>query len=99
MAVIVVRDIIVGTWQVALVVLGLRPLQAPGIVKVPIGSRSPLGVTVSSLVESLSPGSILIDVDWDERLMYFHVIDASTPDRVRAKVQRFYERYQRRVFP
>ncbi len=99
LAVIVVRDIIVGTWQVALVVLGLRPLHAPGIVKVPIGNRSPVGVTVSSFVESLSPGSILIDIDWNERVMYFHFIDASAPDRVRARLQRFYERYQRRVFP
>ena len=99
LAVIVARDIIVGTWQVAVVVLGLRPLHAPGIVKVPIGNRSPVGVTVSSLIESLSPGSILIDIDWDERVMYFHVVDASDPDQFRVKLRRFYERYQRRVFP
>jgi multicomponent Na+:H+ antiporter subunit E len=95
----VVGDIIAGTWRVALIVLGLRPLRAPGIVKVPIGNRSPLGVAVSSLVETLSPGSVLIDVDWDERAMYLHVIDASDPDHVRHQMQEFYERYQRHVFP
>lgn len=95
----VVRDIIVSTWRVSLIVLGLRPLRAPGIVRVPIGNRSPAGVTVSSLVETLSPGSVLIDVDWEERAMYIHVIDASDPDHIRHRMQEFYERYQRRVFP
>ena len=31
--------------------------------------------------------------------MLFHVIDASDPDAVRAQLDRFYQRYQRRVFP
>ncbi len=95
----IVRDVVADTGRVALIVLGLRPLRAPGIVKVPIGDRSPTGVVVSSLVETLSPGSVLIDIDWEERALYFHVIDASDPDKVRHQVQTFYERYQRHVFP
>ena len=35
-ALAVVRDITVGTWQVAAVVLGIRPLRHPGIVIVPM---------------------------------------------------------------
>jgi multisubunit Na+/H+ antiporter MnhE subunit len=31
--------------------------------------------------------------------MLFHVIDASDPDAVRDHLDRFYQRYQRRVFP
>jgi multisubunit Na+/H+ antiporter MnhE subunit len=95
----VVRDVVVSTWRVALIVLGVRPLRAPGIVKVPIGGRSPVGVAVSSLVETLSPGSVLIDIDWEDRIMYIHVIDASDPDKVRRQMQSFYDRYQRHVFP
>ena len=95
----VVRDVVVSTWRVALIVLGVRPLRAPGIVKVPIGGRSPVGVAVSSLVETLSPGSVLIDIDWEDRIMHIHVIDASDPDKVRRQMQSFYDRYQRHVFP
>ena len=95
----VVRDVYTGTWRVALIVLGLQPLRAPGIVRVPIGDRSPTGVAVSSLVETLSPGSVLIDVDWEERVLYLHVIDATHPDKVREQMHTFYERYQRHVFP
>lgn len=92
-------DIVRGTWTVALVVLHLRPLRHPGIVAVPIGERSPIGVAVTALVTTLSPGSFLVDVDRRRGAMLIHVLDASNPDAVRADHERFYRRFQRRVFP
>ena len=94
-----VWDIVRGTWNVALVVLRLRPLRHPGIVAVPIGDRTPLGVAVTALVISLSPGEFLVDVDWERRVMLFHALDASDPDAIRAAHERFYRRFQRQVFP
>ena len=88
-----------GTWDVALRVLHLRPVEHPGIVLVPIGERTELGVAVTGLLVGLSPGSLLLDVDEGRRAMLFHVIDASDPDAVRAQIDGFYHRYQRRVFP
>lgn len=93
------RDVLGGTWQVILVVLHLRPLERAGIVAVPIGERTSGGVAVTALVTTLSPGAVLIDVDWEQRVMLFHVLDAKDPDRVRARHEDFYRRYQRRVFP
>ena len=95
----VILDIITGTWAVILVVLGLRPLRRPGIVAVPLGARTPLGVAVSAMATTLSPGSYLIDVDWERRVMLLHMLDASDPAAVVAAHQRFYEWYQWRVFP
>lgn len=92
-------DVVRGTWDVALRVLHLRGVEHPGIVLVPLGERTPIGVAVSALSTTLSPGSVLVDVDWAHRAMLVHVIDASDPDAIRAQHQRFYERYQRRVFP
>ncbi|HET9291666.1 MAG TPA: Na+/H+ antiporter subunit E, partial [Actinomycetes bacterium] len=48
-----------GTVDVALRVLHLRPVEQPGIVLVPIGERSELGVAVTGLLVGLSPGSLL----------------------------------------
>ena len=79
--------------------LHVRPLNHPGIVAVPIAERSPLGVAVSGLATTLSPGAFLVDVDWEQRVMLIHVLDASDPDEVRADHQRFYRRWQRHVFP
>jgi multicomponent Na+:H+ antiporter subunit E len=95
----VLVDIAVGTWDVALRVLGLRRIERTGVVRVPIGDRTERGVAVTALTSTLSPGSVLLDVDWERGDMLVHVIDASDPDAFRAKLDRFYDRYQRKVFP
>jgi multicomponent Na+:H+ antiporter subunit E len=95
----VLADIVIGTWDVALRVMHVRPADRPGLVRVPIGSRSTRGVAVSALATTLSPGTVLVDVDWPRREMLIHVLDASDPDEVRERLGRFYHRYQRRVFP
>lgn len=92
-------DVLRGTWDVALRVVGLRPVECSGVVLVPIGERTQLGVAVTGLLAGLSPGSMLVEVDNERQAMLFHVIDASDPDAVRDHLDRFYQRYQRRVFP
>lgn len=94
-----VWEIIIGTWEVALVTLHLRPLESPGIVAIPIGERTPTGVAVSALATTLSPGTFLVDVDWERGVFLIHIIDASDPEAVRRHHEEFYRRYQRGVFP
>lgn len=98
-AVAVVWEVVRGTWQVALVTLHIRPLRNPGVVVVPVGERTPTGVAVSALCVTLSPGEFLVDVDEERQEILYHIIDASDPDAVREHHQRFYERYQKWVFP
>lgn len=95
----VAYDVIEGTWDVTLRVLHIRGVERPGLVRVPIGERSERGVAVSALATTLSPGSVLVDVDWERGDMILHVLDASHPERVRERLDRMYDRYQRRVFP
>jgi multisubunit Na+/H+ antiporter MnhE subunit len=96
---ITIWEILIGSVRVALIVVGLRKLEHPGIVAVPIAGRSKMGVVVTGITTSMAPGSIVLDVDWDRQLMLVHVIDASDPDKVRADMQALYDRYQRKVFP
>lgn len=98
-AVAVGWEVVVGTWEVALVTLHLRPLGRSGIVAIPIGGRTETGVAVSALVATLSPGEVLVDVDQERGVMLIHVIDADDPESVRAHHEEFYRRYQRKVFP
>ncbi len=95
----VARDTLVGTWQVTQVTLYLKPIGKPGVVAVPIGERTPVGVAVSALVATISPGEVMIDVDWDKGMMLIHTMDAADPEGVRRAHEHFYQRYQRRVFP
>jgi multisubunit Na+/H+ antiporter MnhE subunit len=94
-----VYDITIGTWQVALVMVHLRPLGQGGVVRIPIEDRSHRGVAVTALVTTISPGSYFIDVDWERQEMIFHFLDASDPAAIRRQLSQFYERYQRQVFP
>jgi multicomponent K+:H+ antiporter subunit E/multicomponent Na+:H+ antiporter subunit E len=95
----IVWEIITGTWTVARIVLHPRPQNRPGIIVVPLGERTEAGTAISALAMSLSPGSSLISIDWERRVMLVHLLDASDPDEARAALQQFYERYQRAVFP
>ncbi|HEX2183851.1 MAG TPA: Na+/H+ antiporter subunit E [Rubrobacteraceae bacterium] len=98
-AAVVFREIVVGTWEVALVTLHLRPLVRPGIVAVPIGDRTPFGVAVWTLVTGLPPGSFFVDVDRGRGVALIHLLDASDPDAFRREQEDFYRRYQSKVFP
>lgn len=95
----VVWDIVQGTWTVSLYSLGVKKLESPGIVAVPIGERTPVGVAVSTLATTLSPGTFLVEVNWERRVMLIHSIEAGDPDAVRESLEDMYQRYQKKVFP
>jgi multicomponent Na+:H+ antiporter subunit E len=99
LALAVLGEVVVGTWQVALVVTGLRPLRRPGIVAVPVGERTRAGVAATALAVTLSPGEVFVDLDEERGVMLIHVLDATDPAAVRLRHEAFYRRYQRGVFP
>lgn len=96
---VILWEILVGTWEVTLVTLHLRPLVKPGIVAVPIGDRTPLGVAVWAVVTGLPPGSFFVDVDRGRGVALIHVLDAQDPEAFRERQEIFYRRYQNKVFP
>lgn len=98
-ALAVVREILAGTWEVTLITLHLRPLEEPGIVAVPIGERTPSGVSAWAVVTGLPPGSFLVDIDRERGVALIHVIDARDPEAFRREQAEFYRRYQSKVFP
>ena len=95
----VFREVVVGTWEVTLVTLHLRPLKRPGIVEVPIGERTPARVAVWAVVTGLPPGSFFVDVDGGRGVVLIHILDASDPEAFRRQQEDFYRRFQRGVFP
>lgn len=92
-------DVLYGVWIVTLAIFKRVPDARSGVVAVPFDERSPEAVGLSGLVATLSPGEVLIDVDWERDLMYLHVLDADDPDAVRAAHRRLYQKHQRKVLP
>jgi multisubunit Na+/H+ antiporter MnhE subunit len=87
-------DILKGTWAVMLITVGIRPLRKPGIVKMPIRGHSPYGVGPVGYFVTLSPGSFLVDVDWEAGEMLVHVIDASDPEAARRDAEKYYRLWE-----
>jgi multicomponent Na+:H+ antiporter subunit E len=98
-AFVVIREIIKGTWEVSLVTLHLRPLNQPGIVAVPIGDRTPSGLSAWAVVTGLPPGSFFVDIDGERGVALIHLLDAGDPEAFRREQEDFYRRYQSKVFP
>jgi len=95
----VLADVVRGTWRMMHVILGPSPGANQGVVEVPLGERTEGGARVSALVASMAPGSVLLEIDWERRVMRFHMVDASRADEFRADMERFYRERQRAVFP
>ncbi len=85
-----VIDILKGTWLVAKYVIGIEQMDHPGIVKIPLGQHSRAGVGIVSLLVTISPGSFMVDIDWEDSSMLVHYIDASNPAQLRRDVERYY---------
>lgn len=91
--------IIRGTVQVARTVLGWSSARNAGFVVVPRGERTHSGVVVNGMLETLSPGSVLVGIDEGDDSWTIHVLQAEDTDEIRADLDRFYDRFQRPVWP
>jgi multisubunit Na+/H+ antiporter MnhE subunit len=79
--------------------LSRNPARDAGFVEVPIGRRTDAGTAASALFDSLSPGSVVVDIDTARGIMTIHVMDATDKEALRAERQDFYHRHQRRAIP
>lgn len=92
-------EIVSGTVQVAGAVLSPRIPDRAGFVTIPDANRTSSGVVISGLLNTLSPGSVLIEVHPDPGSWTIHALDASDEQKVIEQAQEFYERFQRPVWP
>jgi multisubunit Na+/H+ antiporter MnhE subunit len=70
-----------------------------GCVAVPSGGPPAPATAASALFDSLSPGSVVVDIDTARGIMTIHVMDATDKEALRAERQDFYHRHQRRAIP
>ena len=84
-----------GSLTMLRVLLGLQSWRRGGLVEVAVGPRSEGAVVLNALVVTAAPGTVLIQMDEDDRVMLLHSIDASDPDALRRDLDRFYHVYQR----
>lgn len=74
--------IIRASWQVAWLAFRPQPLPRSAIVKTHLHTDSDWLQTLAAEVNMLVPGSVVVDTDRRERLIFLHVLDADSDEKV-----------------
>ena len=74
--------IIRASWQVAWLALRPAPLPRSAIVKTHLHTDSDWLQTLAAEVNMLVPGSVVVEVDRSDRLIFLHVLDADSDEKV-----------------
>lgn len=84
-------DLVVASVQVAWLAVRPSGVTRNSVLAAPLATRSDFIMTLVATALSLVPGSIVVEVDREQSILYLHVIDVGTPegaDRFREKVRR-----------
>lgn len=86
--VLAVREVLKGSWKVATAAAGLRPQPRGAVVEVPLGDRPAVNPAALAILETLSPGTYLIDTDRERGVMIYHLFDAADAPEMRRRQAR-----------
>ncbi|WBU39288.1 Na+/H+ antiporter subunit E [Homoserinibacter sp. YIM 151385] len=84
-------DLVRASFQVAARAFDPRGIRGNAVIAVQLHTRSDFIVTITSVVVSLVPGSIVVEVDRDRSILYLHALGARTEadiEKVRRDVLR-----------
>jgi len=95
---VLIKEIIKANIMVARIVLQPKIDIKPGIIAVPIDSKTDLGITAIANTITLTPGTLTIDVSDDKSILYVHAIDATDPEGVAQSIKDDLEKYTMEAF-
>jgi multicomponent Na+:H+ antiporter subunit E len=95
---VLVVEIIKANIMVAKIVLQPKIDIKPGIIAVPIDSKTDIGITAIANTITLTPGTLTIDVSEDRKVLYVHAIDATDPEGVAQSIKDDLEKYTMEAF-
>lgn len=65
---------------------------SPGVVRVPLDARTDGEILLLTALINLTPGSVVLDVSEDRRLLYVHVMHMQSPEESRQEIKSGFER-------
>jgi multicomponent Na+:H+ antiporter subunit E len=78
---------VVVAWQVLRVATGLGPPLRQGVVGYTMRTRSERLITTVANMISLTPGTLTVEIDRDDVVIYVHSLDLDSPEALRAEVR------------
>jgi multicomponent K+:H+ antiporter subunit E len=88
----VIGDIIVANFEVALLVMGSSKKLNPAFVAVPLEIKHELPITILASTVSLTPGTVSAEISEDKQWLYVHVLNLTNKDELIASIKQRYER-------
>lgn len=96
--VVFIYDIVVGSFQVAwLIVRGPARLR-PAFVRIPLVLKRDLTISLLANTISLTPGTVSAVLSEDKRTLIVHTLDTGDADALVADIKRRYEAPLKRIF-
>jgi multicomponent Na+:H+ antiporter subunit E len=86
------RELIVANVRVAYSVIVPRNLLKPGVIAVPLDAKSDSEITLLSVLVTLTPGTLSIDVSADRRFLYVHTLFIDDLEEARRSIKTGIER-------
>lgn len=96
--VVLIIEILKANIMVARIVFAPKIDIKPGIIAVPINTKTNGGITAIANTITLTPGTLTIDMSDDRSVLYVHCIDASDPDGIRESIKNDLEKYVLEAF-
>ncbi len=95
---VLIKEIIKANIVVAKIVLSPKIDIKPGIVAVPIRTKTNIGITGIANTITLTPGTLTVDISDDQKVLYVHSIDSTDPQGLRESIRDDLEKYVLEAF-
>lgn len=77
-------DVAIASFTVAFQALNPRPIPLSSVIGIQLRTRSDFVMTLDAIAMSLVPGSLVVEVDRERAILYFHTFDTHTAADVEA---------------
>jgi multicomponent Na+:H+ antiporter subunit E len=92
------KEMIVSSIRVALIVLSPKMKMCPAVVAIPLDVTSDAAITLLGNLITLTPGTLTLDVSTDRRTMYVHTMNVGDIEAFRRSIKDGFERRILEVF-
>lgn len=94
----VLGDIVVANFEVAILVLGPAKKLNPAFIAIPLSIEHDLPITLLSSTVSLTPGTVSAEISEDKKWLYVHVLNLTDKDALIALIKQRYEQPLMEIF-
>lgn len=95
---VVLMDIVVANFEVALLVLGSSKKLKPAFIAVPIKIQYEFPITILASTVSLTPGTVSAEISEDKKWLYVHVLHLTDKAELIESIKQRYEKPLMEIF-